>query len=99
MPEIPGSGVFREALEHERTLQRELVARVLAPVDAVFDVLEQSGAALREEAVALEHAATALQQAALIVQGQAGLYERAVGTLRTPSRTLESLAGVERPRT
>jgi len=97
MRPLPGPGIFHDALERERRLQQAVVGRAFAPVDAVFDTLEEAGAALREQAVAFEHAATALQHAAQLMQRQAELYERAVGTLRAPSRMVEAATGVRRP--
>jgi hypothetical protein len=88
---MPAPALFREALERERHLQQAVVGRAFAPVDAVFDAMEETGAALREQAEAIEHAAVALRQAALLMKRQAELYERAVGTLRAPSRLVESV--------
>jgi hypothetical protein len=93
---MPGRGVFRDVLDVERRLQREVVGRALGPSDAVFDMLEQSGAALRGQAEALESAAQALEQAAVLMKTQAGLFEATIRTLREPSRMLESAVGVER---
>ena len=88
--------LVQELLERELKLQRDLVGRALAPVDAVFDLLEQSGAALRKQAEALSESARALEQAAEVVRAQAELYERTVRTLRQPSELVKGVAGVER---
>jgi len=88
--------LVQEVLERERKLQRELMSRALAPVDAVFDLLEQSGAALRKQTEALSESARALEQAAEVVRAQAELYERTVRTLRQPSELVKAAAGVER---
>ncbi len=74
--------LVEELLERERRLQGELMARAFAPFDAVFDLLEQSGAALRRQAEALSESARALEQAAGMIEVQADLFERAVKTLR-----------------
>ena len=98
-PPVPGRGLFRDVLDVERRLQREVVGRALSPLDAVFDMLEESGAALRGQAEALEHAAQALEQTAVLMRTQAELFESTIRTLREPSRMLESAVGVERPGT
>ena len=90
--------LFRAALDVERRVQRGLVGRAFGPLDAVFDLLEESGAALRGQAESLEHAAQALEQTAALMRAQAELFERTIHTLREPSRVIESMAGVERPR-
>jgi hypothetical protein len=75
---------------------RELLGRVLAPLDAAFDLLEESAEALRGQAEATEHAAQALEQSAALMRTQAELFERTIRVLREPSRLLESVAGVDR---
>jgi hypothetical protein len=90
--------LFRAALDVERRVQRELVGRALGPSDTVFDLLEESGAALRGQAESLEHAAQALEQTAVLMRTQAELFERTIHALREPSRRIESMAGVERVR-
>jgi len=87
--------LLQEILETERRVQRELVGRVLAPVDAAFDLLEESGAALRGQAEAMEHAAQALEQTAVLMRSQAEMFERTIRALREPSRLLGAAAGVE----
>ena len=86
--------LVQELLERER----DLVRHAFAPVDAVFDLLEQSGAALRKQAESLSESARALEQAAELVRAQAELYERTIRTLRRPSELVKSAARVE-PRT
>src|SRR5450759_3579090 len=77
--------LLQEVLERERNLQRDLASRVLGPVDAVFDLLEETGATLRRQAEALEAAGSALEETAGLMKGQAELFERMVATLRQPS--------------
>ena len=54
--------LVQEVIERERKLQKQLAGRVLAPVDAVFDLLADSGAVLRRQAEALEAAGSALRR-------------------------------------
>jgi hypothetical protein len=87
--------LFQELLEAERRVQRGILGRALQPLDAVFELLEQSGAALRGQAEAIEHAAEALERTAVLMKTQAELFERTICVLREPSRRLESAAGIE----
>jgi hypothetical protein len=88
--------LVQEVLERERALQREVAGRLIAPVDAIFDMLEQSGLMLRKQAEALEAAGQALEDTAGLVKTQAELFERAVGALREPAELAKSAAGLER---
>lgn len=91
--------LMQEILERERKLQRDVVHRLLGPADAIFDLLEQSGAALRQQAEALEEAGRALEQTAALVKAQADLFERTVRTIREPTELAKAAAGLEkRPR-
>jgi hypothetical protein len=75
---------------------RDLLGRVLSPLDAAFDLLEESAEALRGQAEAIEHAASALEQSATLMRTQAELFERTIRTLREPSRLLQTAVGGER---
>lgn len=86
--------LVEELLERERRLQGELLGRAFAPFDAVFDLLEQSGAALHRQAEALSESARALEQAAGMIEVQAELFERAVHTLREPAELVKAAGGV-----
>jgi hypothetical protein len=84
--------LVQEVLERER----DLMSHAFAPVDAVFDLLEQSGVALRKQAESLSESARALEQAAELVRAQAELYERTIRTLRRPTELARTAAGVKR---
>jgi hypothetical protein len=90
--------LVQEVLDRERRLQRELLARAFAPSDAVFDLLEQSGAALHRQSQALQESARALEQAARMMEVQAELFERAIQALREPAEMARSAVGLERRR-
>jgi hypothetical protein len=87
--------LVQEVLERERALQRDLLGRVVEPFDAAFDLLEQSGTALRAQAEAVGHAARSLEQAAGLMKAQADLFERTIRILREPSRRIESAIGLD----
>lgn len=88
--------LLQEVIERERALQRQIAGRVLAPVDAIFDLVEESGQVLRQQAEALEAAGRALEDTARLVKTQAELFERAIGALREPTELAKVAAGLER---
>jgi hypothetical protein len=88
--------LVQEVIDRERRLESELAARLLAPVDAVFDLLEETGSTLRRQAEALETAGRALEESAGLMKRQAELFERTIGTLRQPTELAKAIAGVER---
>jgi hypothetical protein len=88
--------LVQEVIERERALQRQVAGQLLAPADAVFDLLEQSGAMLRRQAEALESAGRALSETAVLMQSQAELFERTIGLLRQPTELAKAAVGLER---
>lgn len=88
----------QELVEREHRLQGEVASRLLAPVDAVFDLLEETGATLRRQAEALEAAGRALEETAGLMKGQAELFERTVGTVRQPAEVAKGAIGAQRRR-
>jgi len=90
--------LLEAVFERERRLQRELVERTMAPVEAILDMLEQSAAALHRQAEALSESAGALHQASEMIESQAGLFERTIEKLREPAEFMKSNAGGQRGR-
>jgi hypothetical protein len=88
--------LVQEVVDRERRLQGDLAGRLLAPVDAVFDLLEQAGATLRQQAEALQTAGRALEESAGLMKSQAELFERTIATLREPAERARAAAGLER---
>lgn len=88
--------LVEDVIERERSFQKELATRLVAPVDAVFDLLEESGATLRRQAEALESAGRALEETATLMKRQAELFEGTIVRLREPAELAKSLAGLER---
>jgi hypothetical protein len=88
--------LVQEIVERERRLQAELTGRVLGPVDAVFDLLEDSAAMLHRQAETLEAAGRALAETATLMQAQAELFERTIHTARRPAELAKAAAGVKR---
>ena len=88
--------LVQEVIERERRLQTQLAGHVLAPVDVIFDLLEESGSILRRQAEALEAAGRALEETAGLVKSQAELFERTIGVLREPAERVRAAAGLDR---
>ena len=88
--------LVQEVIERERRLQRQLAGQLLAPVDVIFDLLEETGLMLRRQADALEAAGRALEETAGLVKSQAELFERTIGALRGPAERARAAAGLDR---
>jgi hypothetical protein len=88
--------LLQDVIERERALQRQIAGRVLAPVDAIFDLVEESGQVLRRQAEPLEAAGRALEDTARLVKTQAELFEHALSALREPTELAKVAAGLER---
>jgi hypothetical protein len=88
--------LVQEVIERERRLQTQLAGHLLAPVDVIFDLLEETGSMLRGQAEALEAAGRALEETAGLVKSQAELFERTIGTLRQPAELARAAAGLDR---
>jgi hypothetical protein len=88
--------LIQEVIAREQHIQQQLVGQLLAPVDAVFDLLDQSGEMLRKQAQALHSAAQALDDTAKLVKTQAELFERALEVLREPTERAKVAAGLDR---
>ena len=89
-------GSLQDLVERERRMQRELADHMLAPVDAIFDLLEQSAAMLVQQAEALGSASRALEDTARLMRSQAAVFEQTVGALREPVKLMKSAAGPRR---
>jgi hypothetical protein len=99
--EIPREvlGALRRQLElGEAVLERErrLAGWLAAPVDTVFDLLEETALILRRQSEALESAGRALEETAGLFRRQAEMFERSIGTLRQPAELAKAAAGLER---
>jgi hypothetical protein len=90
--------LVQEIVDRERRLQGDLATRLLAPVDAIFDLLEQAGATIRGQAEALQDAGRALEESAALMKSQAELFERTITTLRQPAERVKGTVKAK-PRT
>ena len=88
--------LVQEVIERERRLQKQLAGHLLAPVDAIFDLLEEGGLMLRRQAEALEAAGRAIEETAGLMKTQAELFDRTIGMLRAPAELAKEAAGLDR---
>ena len=65
--------LFQEMLEAERRVQRDVLGRALQPLDAVFELLEQSGAAMRGQAELFERTIQVLREPSRRLELAAGI--------------------------
>ncbi len=77
--------LLQEVVDAEQRLRGSLLGGVLAPVEAVFDLLQESGATLRRQAETMESAGRALQDTSALMKQQAELFERMISILRQPT--------------
>ncbi len=89
--------LLQEVVERERRLQGELVALMIAPVDALFDLLEETSETLRLQAEALEGAGRALEETARLMKRQSERFEQTMRVLRQPTDLAKAAAGVKGP--
>jgi signal transduction histidine kinase len=88
--------VLQHAVEQQQRFQRAVASRLFEPFDAILDLLEKSGAMVREQAEALEQAAHALERAARVAKLQAELLEGATRSARVPLDVARSAVGARR---
>jgi hypothetical protein len=88
----------QDMVERERRVQRDLAGRLTAPIDAAFDLLEESAVTLRRQAEALQAAGRALEENSSLMKRQAELFERTIGSVRAPADRAKAVAGVDRRR-
>jgi hypothetical protein len=88
--------LLQEVIQRERGRQGELAGMVTAPIDALFDLMEETGATLRLQAEALASAGRALEETAALMSRQAERFERTVGAIRQPAEIAKAAAGAKR---
>ena len=85
--------LLQQIIDAEQRLQGSLVGGLFAPVEAVFDLLQETGATLRRQAEAMEAAGRALQETSALMKKQAELFERLIATMRQPTGLAKAAAG------
>ena len=78
-------------IQRQIELVQAMVERAFAPIDAFFDLFEQSGSEMHRQADALSESARALEPAADLIRVQAELFERTVRTVGSPVRSPKAL--------
>ena len=87
--------LLQAVVERERSFQAEVFGQLLDPIDAVLDLIEESGTTFRAQAEALEQASGALEQTAVLMQRQAEIYENTIKALREPAKLARRVAGAK----
>ena len=91
--------LLQEVVERERTLQADILGRLLDPMDGVLNLLEESGKTFRAQADALAEASAALEQTATLMRTQAEIYESTIRAFREPAELARRVSGAKpRPR-
>ena len=88
--------VVKGLAEREHALQQHVAEQVVAPVDAVFDLLQESATTLRLQAESLQAAGRALDEAAGLMRLQAEHFEQTVEAARRPVELAKAVAGIPR---
>jgi hypothetical protein len=90
--------LLQEIADAQQRLQGNVVNGLLGPVEAVFDLLQESGTTLRKQAETMESAGRALQDTAVLMKQQAELFERVIAVVRQPTDIARAAtAGGRRP--
>ena len=91
--------LMQQLIERPRSLPGEAASRLAAPLDALFDLLEETGETLSRQAEALAAAGRALEETADLMGKQSERFERAVRAMRAPTDLAKAAAGAKpRPR-
>jgi hypothetical protein len=88
--------LLQEIVSAQQRLQGNLVDGLLGPVEAVFDLLAESGATMRKQAETMESAGRALQDTATLMKQQAELFERVISVVRQPTDVARAAAKATR---
>ena len=89
----PSQPDLARLLHESRRLQGQFTGRVIAPLDAFFDLFAANASVMREQAAALEQAGRALEQSAALMKQQAELFEHAVKVVRQPADVARQIGG------
>jgi hypothetical protein len=77
--------LLQAIVEAQQRVQGNVVNGLLGPVEAVFDLLQESGTTMRKQAETMESAGRALQETAGLMKQQAELFERVIAVVRQPT--------------
>ena len=88
----------RTVVERQRRLEQALASQIVAPFDAVFDLVQESATTMRRQAEALQAAGRALEESAALMKLQAEQFEQTIAALRRPAEIAKTAAGIGRPR-
>jgi hypothetical protein len=84
--------LLEQVVGQQATLRRDVVGRLMMPLEVLLEVLDESSEAARAQAQALEGAAISLRLAGELFDRQAALLEQATAALREPLELVRSVA-------
>jgi DNA anti-recombination protein RmuC len=87
----PPAELLEQAMRRQVEFEKELVGRMLAPVNTVIEALEQTADAMHTQAEAFAAASKAFKQAGELVEVQAEMLERTTQALRAPAALVRSV--------
>jgi len=87
----PSIELLEQVMRRQVDFEKELLGRMLAPVDTVVDALEQTSSAMHTQAEAFAAAAKAFKQASELVEVQAKMLERTTQALRAPAELVRAV--------
>src|SRR4051794_34679249 len=76
--------LVEQGLRRQLDFERDVVGRVLAPLNVLVDALEQTSTAMRTQSQAFDAASTSFKQASELLELQAGLIDQATKAMRDP---------------
>jgi hypothetical protein len=88
----PPVELLEQVMRRQVDFEKEMVGRMLAPVNTVIEALEQTSSAMHAQAQAFQAAAKAFKQAGELVEVQATMLERTTQALKAPAELVRSVS-------
>ncbi len=82
--------LLQQVLQRQLDFERELLNRVVAPLHATMELIDQTSASLHAQATSFRAASTTYRQLAALMDQQADLLQRAGATMRDPLAAFRS---------
>jgi hypothetical protein len=87
----PPVELLEQVMRRQVDFEKEMVGRMLAPVNTVIEALEQTSSAMHAQAQAFGAAAQAFKQASELVEVQAKMLERTTQALKAPAELVRAV--------
>ena len=92
-PVAGATDLIENALRRQLEFEKQLAGQILAPLNVLVDVLDQSASAMRAQAAAFDAAAMSFKQASDLLEVQATLLDQAARSMRDPTQALKAAGG------